>query len=103
QMAVTVAEMIDADFDPGIDRIERAVTQLAEVADVADGAADFDFVMKTLDMQAYFARYLFAQRDPDAGRLIELAHSRLQPRLDRYRYTPLRLLFMLADAQLSFM
>ncbi|MEQ1899554.1 MAG: dsDNA nuclease domain-containing protein [Devosia sp.] len=103
QMAITVAEMIDAKFAPGIDRIERAVTLLAEVGDVTDGTADFEFATKALDTQSYFAQYLFAQRGPDAGRLIELAQSRLRPRLDRYRHTPLQLLFALADAQFSFM
>ncbi|RWC47182.1 dsDNA nuclease domain-containing protein [Mesorhizobium sp.] len=103
QMAVIVGLMVEADCEPGTDRIEHAIVKLAEVAEVADGGGDVELVVKTIDLEASFTRHLFAQRGPDAARLIQLAHVRLQPRLGRYRHTPLHLIFMLADAQFSFM
>jgi hypothetical protein len=103
QMAVIVAQMTDADCEPGTDRIERAIVKLAEIAEFASVAGDIELAMKTVNLGAIFARYLFAQRGSDAARLIELAHVHLQPRIDQYRYTPLHLMFMLADAQLSLM
>jgi hypothetical protein len=102
-MAVAVAQMIDANCEPGITRVEEVIGRLADVAEFADRHADGGLVIQTLDLQASMARHLFAQRGPEAARLIALARARHQPRLHIYRYTPLRIMFELAEAQFAFM
>lgn len=103
QMAVAVVRMIDADCDPGTERIEKVIVRLADIAEFADDYLDASLVVDTLEMQAGMAAHLFTQRSPEASRLIGLAHRRLQPRMKLYRYTRFRMLFVLVDAQLAFM
>jgi tetratricopeptide (TPR) repeat protein len=102
-MAVAVAQMIDADCEPGVARVEEVIGRLADVAEFADRHEDVGLVIQTLDLQAGITRHVFAQRGPEAARLIALARARHQPRLDIYRYTPLRVMFELAEAQFAFM
>ena len=104
-MAVAVAQMIGADCEPGIARVhEEVIGRLADVAEFADRREDMGLVISDAGSAGgYCRRHLFAQRGPEAARLIALARARHQPRLHIYRHTPLRVMFELAEAQFAFM
>ncbi len=103
QMAEVAIYLLDEGFSPGLKRIERTIGKLTEVGEIGDLTGDFKLVVNALTLQCGFMQHLFVQRGPDASRLIEFSQIILRRRQEGYLYTPLRLYFALADAQMTFM